>query len=342
MKIAVIMDRVYPYFKGGAEKRMWDIAQQLKDKGYEFHFYTGQWPNMPKNEIKDGIHLHGVYKVKKFYVNGKKSIKESIIYSIKLFPILLRADFDVIDCDQYPLLHIFPVKLISILRNKKLILTWHEVWGKYWFEYIGLAGHVGYLIEKIVTRLPDKIISVSNATTKKLINIIKINPEIIETVPVGMNMERIYEIKPSSNESDVIYVGRLLTHKNVNVLINAIKLIKGNRPDIKCLIIGDGPEKDNLIRMVKDQNLDENIVFTGFFADHDEVISLMKSSKVFVLPSTREGFGMVVVEANACGIPVITIGHKDNASKDLIEEGKNGYICQLDYREIAERIISYV
>jgi glycosyltransferase involved in cell wall biosynthesis len=68
----------------------------------------------------------------------------------------------------------------------------------------------------------------------------------------------------------------------------------------------------------------------------------MKSSKVFVLPSSREGFGIVVVEANACGIPVLTVSQKDNAARDLIEEEKNGFICKLKKEEIANKIIKII
>ena len=75
LKIAIVCDRVYPFFKGGVEKRYWDIAEKLIKKGHEVHFYTGQWPGMEKEMILNNIHLHGVYKVKNFYVNGKKSIK---------------------------------------------------------------------------------------------------------------------------------------------------------------------------------------------------------------------------------------------------------------------------
>jgi len=86
-------------------------------------------------------------------------------------------------------------------------------------------------------------------------------------------------------------------------------------------------------------NLEKNIKFSGFLENHNDVYAMMKSSKVFVLPSTREGFGMAVIEANACGIPVITVRHRDNAAKDLIEEERNGFVCQLNEEEILKRII---
>jgi L-malate glycosyltransferase len=131
----------------------------------------------------------------------------------------------------------------------------------------------------------------------------------------------------------------LTSHKNVDVLIKSIKLIKEKNPEIKSLIIGDGAEKKRLEELTRKLNLEKNIKFLGFLENNDDVYALMKSSKVFVLPSTREGFGIVVIEANACGIPVITVNHKDNAARDLIEEGKNGFVCQLDEEEISKSII---
>ena len=127
--------------------------------------------------------------------------------------------------------------------------------------------------------------------------------------------------------------------KHIDTLIKAIHLLKEQISIVKCLVIGEGPEKKRLEVLVQKLNLKKNIKFLDFLENHDDVYALMKSSKVFVLPSTREGFGIVVIEANACGIPVITIDHQNNAARDLIEEGKNGFVCQLDENEIAKKIM---
>ncbi len=65
----------------------------------------------------------------------------------------------------------------------------------------------------------------------------------------------------------------------------------------------------------------------------------MKSARVFVLPSDREGFGLVVLEANACGLPVITVRRPDNAAQNLVVEGKNGFIAELDDADLARTIL---
>jgi len=186
--------------------------------------------------------------------------------------------------------------------------------------------------------MPDRIISVSEHTTNKLKNDLLSKKDII-TISNGVDFEKIKKIHVSPKKSDVIFAGRLFSHKNVDVLIKSIAVLNENHSDIKCFIIGDGSEKKKLETLIQKFNLEKNIKFVGFLENHDDVYALMKSSKVFVFPSTREGFGIVVIEANACGIPVITVNHKDNAARDLIEEGKNGFVCQLNEEEIAKRIL---
>ena len=339
MKITLVYDAIYPYIKGGGEKRFYEIGKRLAKKGHQVHLYGMKlWEGA--NVIKQNeMYLHGICKTKKLYTKeGRRSILQAIYFGFHSMK-LIKEDFDVIDCCGFPYFSLFSCKLIVLIKRKKLFSTWHEVWGKnYWYKYIGWKGYLGYIIEKLAVLMPDKIISVSKHTTHKLKKELN-SKKRIYTVPNGIEFDLITKIKSAKEESDVIFVGRLTSHKNVDIFIKAIKLIKEKNLEIKSLIIGDGPEKKTLEALTQKLNLKKNIKFLGFLENNDDVYALMKSSKVFVLPSTREGFGIVVIEANACGIPVITINHKDNAARDLIEEGKNGFVCQLNEEEIAKRII---
>ncbi len=140
---------------------------------------------------------------------------------------------------------------------------------------------------------------------------------------------------PSGPSSDVLFAGRLLANKNVDILIRSISSVREHLPDIRCLIVGEGPEREALVALVRDLDLESNVTFLDFVAD---LYGLMKSSKVFVLPSVREGFGLVVVEANACGLPVITTRHRNNAARTLIIEGENGFLTDPEEQELAEKI----
>jgi glycosyltransferase involved in cell wall biosynthesis len=79
------------------------------------------------------------------------------------------------------------------------------------------------------------------------------------------------------------------------------------------------------------------VTLREFSDNHDDLISRLKSSKVFVLPSTREGFGVTALEALACGLPVVTINHEANAIRDLID-GSNGFLCSLSAEDLAAAI----
>src|SRR5450756_3135960 len=126
IKIAYVMDAIYPYNMGGADKRLWELARKLAENGeHEVHIYGMKWWQGPDTIMTDNVHLHGVCKVSELYnEQGVRSIKEALIFSLKVLPPLLKADYDVIDCNQFPYLPCFSCKIASIIKRKPLVITW--------------------------------------------------------------------------------------------------------------------------------------------------------------------------------------------------------------------------
>jgi glycosyltransferase involved in cell wall biosynthesis len=336
MEIAFVSDAIYPYNKGGKEQRLYAISTRLAKRGHNVHIYCMKWWKGKNTRIENGVTLHAISKLYPLYSGKRRSIKQAVLFGLSCLK-LAKADFDVIDVDHMPHLVLFPLKLVSVLKRKKLIVTWNEVWGRrYWIEYMGILGNAAYIIERLSVLAPDQIISISQHTTTKLTTTLSSNKEIV-TIPMGIDYEAIQRVQPSKERSDIIFAGRLLSHKHVDILIKSVSVLQTEFPNIACYIVGEGPEKNNLVRLVKGLNLEPNITFFDFLDDHNALYALIKSSRVFVLPSTREGFGIVVLEANACGIPVITTNHKDNAANYLVN-GTNGLVVELDETDIASAI----
>ncbi|MEK7153850.1 MAG: glycosyltransferase [Patescibacteria group bacterium] len=337
-RFAFVSDSVWPYNKGGKEKRLHEITTRLVKQGRKVDIYTMKWWNGPDTiKTKEGIYLHGIAALRPLYKGDRRSITEALLFSAACFKLLFRK-FDVVDVDSMPFFPLFPVRLVSWVRHKKMYATWHEVWGTaYWRHYLGgLGGLFGAAVEWAAMKTPDFVVSNSAHTTNRLVQA-GMKKQIF-TVPLGVDVETIFAIPAHEMQSDIIFAGRLLPNKNVDLLIRAVKLVKRTKKDVRCLIVGNGPERKRLEALVTELKLENNVTFYNFLEDHNELFSLMKSSKMFVLPSVREGFGLVVIEANACGLPVITTTHEDNAARDLIVEGRNGYLSELDIKHLAHQI----
>ncbi len=335
MKIAFVYDAVYPWVKGGAEKRIFESGRRLAQKGNEVHLFGIKWWEGADVIEYEGMLLHGVCRKMDLYSGGRRSISEAVIFAICLMPHLMKQKFDLFDVSVFPYFSCFSVKFISVLKSTPLIFTWHEVWGDYWFEYMGKSGFFGKVIERLVSKLAPGSIAVSEMT-KKGLESLGVGSNNIYLLPNGIDLKRIGSIQPSVDKCDIIFVGRLIKEKNADLLINSIVHVKRSIPDVKCKIIGDGPEKERLEGLVARDALSDNVRFSGFMT-HDEIISRMKSGKILVLPSTREGFGMVVIEAFACGLPVVTVLHPRNAASELVDES-TGLLVNPDAAELAEAI----
>jgi len=340
MKIAFIYDAVYPWVKGGAEKRVYELARRLAVRGHEVHWYSmgWWWHDKGENDIEmDGIKLHGVCKPVDLYIDDRRSIKEAIYFAWKLLFKFRAGKFDIVDCQGFPFFSCFTAKLKTFFGRSTLVITLHEVWNDYWYEYLGKMGFFGKLTEKLMVNLTDKIITVSNKTREDL-GEIKSSPSAI-IIPNGIDLDEINNIPSETVKSDILFVGRLIKEKNTDLLLKSLVEVKKIYPIVKCKIIGEGPEKEKLERLTVELGLERNVEFLGFMEQYENVIGYMKSSRVLALPSSREGFGMVVLEANACGIPVVVVDQPTNASKDLINPGKNGFIAELTEESLSNKIV---
>jgi glycosyltransferase involved in cell wall biosynthesis len=332
--VAFLIDAIFPFDIGGRQTYIYQVAKRLAAEGRNVDVYTMNWWEGARSIHIDGITFHALCRLHPLYEGKRRSTKQALAFGLASLRLLTRR-FDVLSADSMPFFPLFSAKLVCLLRRRRLYATWHEVWtNDYWKSYLGRLGGLGYAAERLAMRLPKEIISNSTHTTERLR---KLDPRLkVRTVELGIDFDHIASVAASGAATDVLYAGRLLPNKNIDQLVHAIDILRTGRPAIRAVIVGEGPERLPLERLVSDLGLRANIQFLDFMPNHDDLFSLMKSSKVFVLPSEREGFGLVVLEANACGLPVVTVSHPENAAQRLILQGENGFVTSLDGAGLAQ------
>jgi glycosyltransferase involved in cell wall biosynthesis len=335
--VAIVSDAIYPYHKGGKEVLYYHLAQGLSRRGFEVHVFTMRWWAGPRDRTDDGVVYHALCRRDPLYSGSRRSVVQAVMFALACLR-LVRFDFDVIDADHMPHLQLFTIKLVSLVRRAPLVVTWHEYWGRaYWREYLGRLGDVAALVERSTIRLGDQLVADSPTTAARLVER-GIPTDSVTVVPVGIDLDEIARTPASDEKYDVLYVGRLIGHKHVDALIDALEELRSRGTPRTCAIVGEGPERESLEASAVQKGVGEDICFLGNVEEHSTVFSLMKSAGVFVLPSTREGFGIVVAEAIACGLPVLTVDHPDNEARALVEPGVTGWLCDPDGPSIAAGI----
>lgn len=183
----------------------------------------------------------------------------------------------------------------------------------------------------------------STATKDLTLNVIKSNKR-LKIIPMGVDLNI---FKPKFKCADGVYskkrptiltVGRLDKKKGMNYLIDAMPEIIRKFPKAKLVIVGDGPEKNNITMLIKKLNLDKNVDLIGA-VQNKNLPSFYQKADLFVLPSLNEGLGVVLLEAMACGTPVI--GSNVGGITDIIINGENGFLTISENpQNLAEKIIT--
>jgi glycosyltransferase involved in cell wall biosynthesis len=124
----------------------------------------------------------------------------------------------------------------------------------------------------------------------------------------------------------VVFAGRHIREKRVAEVVPAIARARDEVPDLRGEIYGDGPERERVLKAIAELDLDGSVVAPGF-VDPEVLENALESALCLVLPSRREGYGLVVIEAAARGVPTVVVEGPDNAATALVEEGVNGTIA---------------
>ncbi len=283
---------------------------------------------------RDGLVLHGVGNKENLYSGRCRSILQLLRYTRHLLPALRQFSGDLLEIQNFPY---FPLLISPFAhRNIPRVYTWHEYWGSYWYEYLGPAGWIGRLIEWIALCMSHPLIAVS-AHTGSALRHAGYKDE-IPIVPNGIDYAAIRAIPRIAKEYDILFLGRFIPEKHPGLVVDAVSRLVRIKPDLRCLMIGDGPERPAVLRKITGAGLTGTVDCPGFLTDQEEIIASMKSSRVFVLPSEREGFGIAAVEAIACGCIVITLDHPRNAARDHILPGC-GFLTPPDPSRLAGIIL---
>jgi len=165
------------------------------------------------------------------------------------------------------------------------------------------------MLEKItfkLIKLTKPIIFVDNSQVKKsLIENYSFNKNDIHLTKNGIDINAEKKVSSQKKIFDLSYCGRICKNKGIFDLVDMIEKIKNtNNPNIKAVIIGDGPEKNNILKKIKSKHLQKNIKITGYVSNIDK-FKYLKASKIFAFPSHEEGWGIAIGEALSCNLPVI-------------------------------------
>lgn len=308
-KVAVITDTWFPYL-GGGQINTWEISKRLAKKGHKIDIIT---QNCGYEDLK---RPKNIQVIKLGYSKSPASTTARLFFLIKAFFYVYKRKYDI--AHGHAFLSGLTLGLLKIIKGVPTIFTVHGT-----SLGTSLNNPLKQFIEwAILTRIPYTAQITVSQDFKKIGNINKH----VEYIPNGVDAKKFDAVQLKKPEKPaLIFVGRLHPQKNLKNLIKAILIAKKQIPEIKLRIVGDGQDKESLLKLTKDLSLKNNIEFLGQVNDTD-LIRLYKSSSIFILPSFYEGLPLSLLEAWAAKIPAIVT--KTGQCQFLVKEGKNGFLIK--------------
>jgi glycosyltransferase involved in cell wall biosynthesis len=342
MRICVVYDCLFPYTIGGGERWFRNLAERLSAEGHKVTYLTlRQWDRGEQLDLDERVRVVTAGPRMALYTEGgRRRILPPLVFGLGVLWHLLRHGrrYDVVHACSFPYFSLLATALARGSGGYDLEVDWFEVWSDaYWREYLGgFGGRVGGLVQRLCARVRQRAFCFSELHAARL------REEGLRgtvTVLRGLHAEQLEQPAIGTAEPLVLFAGRLIAEKQAPLGVAAIALAADQIENLQGEFLGDGPERPALLRAIDEHGLGTRVSAPGF-ADGETVHQQMRRAMCVLLPSRREGYGMVVVEAAARGTPSVVVAGEDNAATELIEDGVNGTVAlRSDPQSVAEAIV---
>jgi len=333
---------MFPPGVGGSEMYAYELANALGERGHDVDVYTQATDHGGRSvPLGENVTVETVCRARNYLVTF-----ETLYYSLKT---RRRVDFE-----GYDVIHgtLMPASTIALTPrfgfDTPIVVTSHgtslgetlshtpEIPTDYLLRYFFHPMNI--VMDSIAGRTADHVIAISTITRDQLANTYRFDAETLSLIPHGVDTDRFYprdESHPavSPEKTSVLFVGRLASRKGVSRAIESMATLRDE--DIELLIAGTGRHEKRLKQLAQDYGVAENVTFLGFVLD-DELPVVYSAADIFVFPSRYEGFGLVFLEAMACGTPVV--GTPVGGIPDIVEDSRTGFVVDHSVEDISETL----
>ncbi|MCK4546054.1 MAG: glycosyltransferase family 4 protein [Candidatus Eisenbacteria sp.] len=310
---------------GGAELHLHEIFRRIASRGHRVVLLASGYPGCPREETIDGIQVvrRGNWWNFNFAVPGA------------YLSDLRHQGFDIVvdDINKIPF-------YTPLYVHTPLLAVMHHMFGGSIFHETAFpfASYV-YASERLIPTVyrRTRFTVVSESTRDELVSR-GVSASRIAVIHNGIDLSRYRpETRRRFPEPSVVYLGRLKKYKSIDLVLRAMKRVLEKIPEAKLTIVGDGDDRPRLEKIAREISMTGSVRFTGRVSEREK-IGILQSAQVVVNPSRKEGWGVTVIESNACGAPVIASDVP--GLRDAVQDGKTGILVGYgDERSLASSVV---
>jgi glycosyltransferase involved in cell wall biosynthesis len=342
VRVCVVYDCLFPHTVGGAERWYRNLAERLSAEGHEITYLTlRQWDRDERPDIDGGVRVVSAGPRMALYTTGgRRRILPPLVFGLGVLAHLLRHGrrYDVVHTCSFPYFSLLAAAAVAPLGSYRLVVDWFEVWSRdYWHDYLGgVQGRIGALVQRACAAVPQRAFCFSKLHAARLRAEGVRGPIVVLR---GLYAGTLQPAPVRAADPLVLFAGRLIPEKRVTLGVAAVASAAERIEGLRGVFYGDGPERERLREGIAEHGA-ESIVAAPGFVDAETVDADMRRALCMLLPSRREGYGMVVVEAAARSTPSVVVAAEDNAATELVRDGVNGIVVDsADPEAVASAIV---